>query len=369
MVYYKILIDASDSQSGSEDESIGKGSRDSGGSTNTAGAANATTHDNPLATLQDKLKELNTAYGLVVKNSHQLTKFASELESGANIGTGAGKPNEKFALLKITSAAMVKVRMGVRARVSAEICPLQAAEEFVVQARNTERRWSRALQHEHSLRLQLQENMEALANQMHGLEDEARLSVQGILPSLHTAASHTSGLISPSTGGGGTGIPRIGKSTPGKTRATLDHPEKEEPDCRDSSDDEDKFFDASELSAEEWSQAKNVDLSQPSSNEKQSQSFSVGHRRSVSTVSVNDSASMRSPSEADVKEKLPQISSDRRMEVSIPNIRVLLFIVGSFRSLLVLLLTFMTLHLCLPLANTELVFLPNHFTNSIYGQS
>lgn len=87
----------------------GSGAREGGTGTGTAagGAANTTTHDNnPLASLQEKLKELNTAYGLVVKNSHQLAEFASELKSG---GTGAGKPNEKFALLKITSTAIVKV--------------------------------------------------------------------------------------------------------------------------------------------------------------------------------------------------------------------------------------------------------------------
>ena len=54
--------------------------------------------------------------------------------------------------------------------------PPQAAQEFVVQAECTERRWSRALQHELSARAQLQENMEKLAKEMHGLEAEARRS-------------------------------------------------------------------------------------------------------------------------------------------------------------------------------------------------
>ncbi len=85
----------SDSQSGSEDESVGGGGRSS--------------HDNPLAVLQDKLKELNTAYELVLKNSHQLSKLAAELESKGN--SDGGKPKEKFALLKITSSAIVKVSL------------------------------------------------------------------------------------------------------------------------------------------------------------------------------------------------------------------------------------------------------------------
>jgi len=39
-----------------------------------------------------------------------------------------------------------------------------------VLAQSTERRWQRAVQHERSLRVQLQENIETLANEMHGLE-------------------------------------------------------------------------------------------------------------------------------------------------------------------------------------------------------
>ena len=37
-------------------------------------------------------------------------------------------------------------------------------------AQSTERRWQRAVQHERSLRVQLQENIETLASEMHGLE-------------------------------------------------------------------------------------------------------------------------------------------------------------------------------------------------------
>ena len=88
----------SDCQSGSEDgDEVKEG---------VAGGVSNSPHDNPLAVLQVKLKELTTAYELVIKNNHQLTKFASELESGGS----TGKPKEKFALLKITSAAVVKVR-------------------------------------------------------------------------------------------------------------------------------------------------------------------------------------------------------------------------------------------------------------------
>ena len=102
------VADVSDgASSGSEDEGSGK-SRGRGQSAERTTRAAPDNHDNPLAALQEKLKELNAAYELVVKNSHQLTKFASDWESGAN-KPSTGKPMEKFTLLKITSAAVVKV--------------------------------------------------------------------------------------------------------------------------------------------------------------------------------------------------------------------------------------------------------------------
>lgn len=82
--------DDSDNPSGSEDES------------------GAVVHKNPLATLQEKLKELNSAYDVVAKNSHQLSKFASDLEGGGS-GSASVKPKEKLALLKLTSGTMLKV--------------------------------------------------------------------------------------------------------------------------------------------------------------------------------------------------------------------------------------------------------------------
>ena len=148
------------------------------------------------------------------------------------------------------------------------VCSVQAAEEFISQAHDIERRWSRALAHEHSLRLQLQENMEALANQMHGLEDEARLSIHPV--------EH--GTTSSST------IPELGTDT------------RDEPDGKKSvmpegkseseSDDDDAFFDAPEVSAEELKKF------------------------------THDSTSMASASGEDVREQHPLITSDHRMTVS-----------------------------------------------------
>lgn len=51
---------------------------------------------------------------------------------------------------------------------------IQAANEYIELAQSMETRWQRTLQHERNLRSQLEESLEALAKQMHGLEHEAR---------------------------------------------------------------------------------------------------------------------------------------------------------------------------------------------------
>ena len=53
-------------------------------------------------------------------------------------------------------------------------CPSQLAEEFVVVAGDSEKCWTKTVQHERKLREDLEVNFEALATQMHGLEDQAR---------------------------------------------------------------------------------------------------------------------------------------------------------------------------------------------------
>ena len=57
--------------------------------------------------------------------------------------------------------------------------PLQASEEYLKQARNVEKRWTKELQNERDLRQQLQENLETMANQIHGLENEAKWTAEG----------------------------------------------------------------------------------------------------------------------------------------------------------------------------------------------
>ena len=176
---------------------------------------------------------------------------------------------------------------------------LQVSKEFVVQAHSTDRRWSRALQHEHSLRLELQENMEALANQMQGMENEAQmnLKVQGpfaqpapATPSLSETSVSTTGTSSLP---GGVGVAKEGSKVKLGKRVTV----ADEPDGSLSSDDEDKFFDAPEMSPEQWDRA-----------------TSGGHKRNVSQVSVNELQAIldEEPTSMDI---LP-VSSDRKMSVS-----------------------------------------------------
>lgn len=188
----------------------------------------------------------------------------------------------------------------------------------MVQARSTERRWSRALQHEHSLRLQLQENLETLANQMHGLEDEARLSVQGVA---HSLASQ-SGLASPlSLDRTGPSYLQKNSKTSQMESTTRDSPKEftEEADGSvdaDADDDDDKFFDAPEMSAEDWEKTSTSTEVVPTPAVTAEEKLTLGHRRSVSTVSVNDTSAMKASSETNLKEQLPQIPTDRKMSVS-----------------------------------------------------
>lgn len=164
------------------------------------------------------------------------------------------------------------------------------------QARNTDRRWSRALQHEHSLRLQLEENMEALAKEMHGLESEARASVQY---EIHRASPST-GLVlgraapmeedtPPTAERNSDGITLHGVLKLRQVDRTA-----EMDDVNEESEEEDKFFDAPEAAEAD-------------------DRFVLGHKRNVSSVSVNEAQELTTTPEDDL---LP-VSRDRTMSVSV----------------------------------------------------
>ncbi len=182
---------------------------------------------------------------------------------------------------------------------------LQAADEFVVQGRNTERRWSRALQHEHSIRVQLQENTEALAKQMTRMEDEARQQFQGATAQNgpHTTNSTSKPLPNSKTGS----LKREGKQN-AKKHVTVSG-ERQVLEMIDSpDDDDDQFFDAPEISDEDWVKAASSATPTPSTPR--------GHKRNISTTSVNEAHDLVANSPGEGVDK-PPVSSDRRMSVSL----------------------------------------------------
>ena len=163
-----------------------------------------------------------------------------------------------------------------------------------MQAHSTDRRWSRALQHEHSLRLELQDNMVALANQMQGMEDEARKNLKVQDP-------FSPNTLSPAQSSPESSVPSLTENeTKGESKVKSEKKVvlADEPDGYGSSEEEDKFFDAPEMSPEEWHKA----------------SSASGHKRNVSCVSVNEFQALldEEPCSTDI---LP-VSSDRKMSVS-----------------------------------------------------
>lgn len=191
-----------------------------------------------------------------------------------------------------------------------------------MQARNTDRRWSRALQHEHSLRLKLQENIEALANQMTNMEDEIRQKFQG--KSLPPSASGVN--LEPMDSSLLNSLPKSGSLRRGpkqqnKKQVTVTEDAHEATDNGVKvSDEEEQFFDAPEISEEDWARAGTTGSSTTTSGTSTpvtvgsgSAQFELGHKRSVSGVSVNEAQEfMSSPDE----NSLP-VTSDRKMSVSV----------------------------------------------------
>lgn len=177
----------------------------------------------------------------------------------------------------------------------------------MVQARSTERRWSRALQHEHLIRVQLQENTEALAKQMTRMEDEARQQFQGSSPQNgpynHTA--NTAKLLSTTKTGS---LKREAKQTAKKHVTLSGKPEIVE--ATDGTDDEDdQFFDAPEISEKDWVKASSSTPSTPTSEPQRR------HKRNISTVSVNEAHDLVPSSPGEDADNHP-VNSDKKMSVS-----------------------------------------------------
>ncbi len=150
---------------------------------------------------------------------------------------------------------------------------MQAADEFVTQARSTGRHWSRSLQHERSLRQQLQDNLETMAGQMLGLESKARgiyhplgsstsleNSAQGTsIPASHGThvtdiqVSHDIPVVSVNERVSGESMQAAQEEKTGEKEVSLTEGIEEE---AEEEDDEDKFFDAPEMLQEDLVKAR-----------------------------------------------------------------------------------------------------------------
>ncbi len=127
----------------------------------------------------------------------------------------------------------------------------------MIQARSTERRWSRVRQQERSRRLNLEENMETLAKQMTRIENQARQQFQRI-------GEESTDFVEP--------------------------------------DDDDQFFDAPEISDADWVRTS----SSPST------PTLAGSKMSLDTRSVNEAHGLVTP----CTDRKQPMSSDRKITVS-----------------------------------------------------
>lgn len=158
--------------------------------------------------------------------------------------------------------------------------------------------------------------MEALASQMQLLEDEARQSVQGMHPSLHSTSPGDTAGVSPATCNlsDTSSTSTVKRTTSIKFLTTLDNSVEEVDSNQDDSPDEEDeaFFDAAEIFSGDMKKTSVISVG----NTSDSASSSLRHKRNGSTTSVNDVFSMKSSSAPAVKAICPQILSDLRMSVS-----------------------------------------------------
>ncbi|CAI8024455.1 Oxysterol-binding protein 1 [Geodia barretti] len=198
--------------------------------------------DEGMTQLRKKMKELSAAHDVIVRNSQVLLKQITTEVEGSGSGHLDPTLKENLSLFRLIADAMVK-----------------ASEGYLLQARSVEKRWRRDMQSERDLRLRLQENMETMANQIHGLENDAKRSVGGGGRG-HRSASQGSRevVLSPSAA---TDTGR-GESVQERGRDTCVGGEEGE---RGGEGEEEMFFDAHEISAEEWAKATRAEFTSQSS--------------------------------------------------------------------------------------------------------
>ena len=194
------------------------------------------------------------------------------------------------------------------------------------QAQSTDRRWSRALQHEHSIRLQLQENMEKLAREMHGLETEARKA--------SLSAPSTPGPLGVNGGEAEKqGFSPTREAPVGGAVRDDGGMEEEEQDGAEESDEDDKFFDAEDETEDEWLNEKKVSFAvigagvqreglgasegkgggkegegRAGEEERREPEERFGHKRNISTASMNEAQRLLSPQEPEQLPVYPEMT-------------------------------------------------------------
>ncbi|XP_019854132.1 PREDICTED: oxysterol-binding protein 1-like [Amphimedon queenslandica] len=275
-----------------------------------------------LHLLSEKLSEVTATHNLILQKHHDILKTLAELDDKELAQSGSGsltKLKEKIAMFKITSSAMAKV-----------------SEDYLLLATSMEKHWLKQLQHEKSLRAEIQENFETLAKQMHSFENQARrvsqrggLEDSGTLDLLskdlhvhvgnsnqksHLSSSKPHPLLktseeSPKVPGGAQRVSHAPKkgvtfdlpkssspSPPPFSSYPFDGREEEEEEGSDEDGDDDKFFDAPE--------ADESYLAPPTKH-------GMSHKRTPSSISVNEAVPV--PSTA-LPENIPASTSCNRIQ-------------------------------------------------------
>ena len=185
-------------------------------------------------------------------------------------------------------------------------------------AQGMEQRWKKSIQHERQRRTELEENMEALAKQMHGLESAARRASQKGLDKISLESSQSSASLNDDSQSldNGTKLSRGGYRVKDSTDAankkgvSFDLPMTyvSPPTSlmsNENSDEDDQFFDATEPMEDP------LDAPDKPFTNGATKSF---HKRNISSVSMNESQLHVIPSTVS-PENLPSTVSEGRLKV------------------------------------------------------
>lgn len=280
-------------------------------------------NETPVTALKEKLSELITTHNLVQQKHHELMKVLADVETGKEeTGTNLTKLKEKAVMFRVTANAMAKV-----------------AGDYFTLAQTTEDHRRRSLMHERALNIQLQENFESLAKQMHGLETQARMVSQKGLNMEERGLEGSEHLSSSSMSSGISSIsqekpPLVSSDitvTPGTAQRIKDTTIKKEvsfnlpsPESSQSGDTPHIIvtneIDRSSLSGDEDDEDEQfydaMEASDIPEEHQMGTSKQLSHKRTESTVSVNESQ-LGTP--------IPESVSMENLPATIPNSRMMTF--------------------------------------------